>query len=152
MKNPSTSGRALHLLAAIVLSVLTIQTAAAGTGFSKVVVFGDSLNDSGNMLQFTNGVFPAPPDYASGRESNGPVWVEYLAQRLGLGDKIANYAVIGALTKPTLEFPTGNVWSDTFTGLEGTDVTNQVLDYLGKGNIGKGAIKSLDGLVNAPGR
>lgn len=122
--------RARSELAAIVLAVTALQTAIADAAFSKLVVFGDSLNDHGNMLQFTNGVFPAPPLYAPGRQSNGPVWVEYLASRLGLADKIVNYAVVGAMTKATPEIPTGNVWSNTFAGLEGTDVATQVLDYL----------------------
>jgi len=134
MKNPGLPVRVRHVVAAIVLSVATISTASAETAFSKMVVFGDSLNDTGNMVRLTNGLFPAPPNYAFGRESNGPVWVEYLANRLGLADKIANYAVAGAMTKPAPGFPTGNVYSDTFGGLEGTDVSAQVLDYLRDSN------------------
>ena len=82
------------------------------------------------MVQFTAGIFPAPPTYAYGRQSNGPVWVEYLAADLKLQNGLSNYAVVGALTKPASGFPTGNVWSETFPGLEGTDVASQVLDYL----------------------
>jgi phospholipase/lecithinase/hemolysin len=82
------------------------------------------------MVALTNGAFPAPPTYAWGRQSNGPVWHEYLAASLGLSDAVLNYAVIGAMTAPAPGYPTGNVWSDTFPGLEGTDVTSQVLEYL----------------------
>lgn len=131
-------GRTRHLLAAIVLSVVVTQSAFAANGFSKLVVFGDSLNDSGNMVQFTGGVFPAPPLYAYGRQSNGPVWVEHLAKRLGLEHQLLNYAVVGALTKATAQFPTGNVWSEDeinpIPGLEGTDVYSQVLHYLADAN------------------
>src|SRR3954468_5021943 len=40
----------------------------SASAFEHLVVFGDSLSDTGN----------------AGRFSNGPVWVEYLADRLGL--------------------------------------------------------------------
>src|SRR5215471_4598683 len=65
--------------------------------FSRVIVFGDSLSDTGNFYSLTGG-FPPPP-YANGRFSNGSLWVEYLADDLGTplvpGD---NYAVAGAMT------------------------------------------------------
>lgn len=122
--------RARCFIVALVLVVFAGPAFAAATAFSKIVVFGDSLNDRGNMLQFTGGAFPNAPLYTSGRQTNGAVWVEYLAPRLGMADKIVNYAVVGAMTRPTPQFPTGNVWSDTFPGLEGTDVTSQVNDYL----------------------
>lgn len=117
------------LLAVFVLS-LVATTSFAATAFTKIVVFGDSLNDFGNLVQLTGGVFPNAPSYTYGRCSNGPVWVEYFAARLKMSDKLVNYAVVGAMTAPALGFPTGNVWSDTFTGLEGTDVTSQVQHYL----------------------
>jgi phospholipase/lecithinase/hemolysin len=126
--------RARCFIVALVFSLLAGPAVAAGTAFSKIVVFGDSLNDRGNMVQFTNGVFPNAPTFTYGRQTNGAVWVEYLAARLSMADKIVNYAVVGAMTKPTAQFPTGNVWSDTFAGLEGTDVTSQVSDYLADAN------------------
>lgn len=119
-----------RLLPALVLSVVVLPTTFARDVFSKIVVFGDSLSDRGNMVEFTHGAFPAPPQYAYGRQSNGPVWIEYLAWNLWLGRRIENYAVAGALTKPAPGFPTGNVWSDTYPGLEGTDLASQVADYL----------------------
>jgi phospholipase/lecithinase/hemolysin len=58
---------------ALVLAIVTLPLASAAGAFSKVVVFGDSLNDRGNMFQFSGGAFPAAPMYADGRQSNGPV-------------------------------------------------------------------------------
>lgn len=67
--------------------------AAWALPYSSMVVFGDSLADSGNnALLFGGAQTPVPlagPEiptypYASGRYSNGPVWTEYLADRLGL--------------------------------------------------------------------
>ncbi len=118
-----------RMLALLVCGFLLGTTALARAPYSSIVVFGDSLSDTGRMVALTNGAFPAPPDYAWGRQSNGPVWHEYLAVSLGLSDAVINYAVIGAMTAPAPGYPTGNVWSDTFPGLEGTDVTSQVLDY-----------------------
>ena len=69
------------LLASLVMS----EGRAAGLDVARLVAFGDSLSDTGNAGRFTN----------------GPVWVEYLARRLGL--ELApssrgggNYAVGGA--------------------------------------------------------
>jgi 3-phytase len=50
---------------------------------SQIVVFGDSLSDCGNVFAATGGATPAAP-YYEGRFSNGPVWVERLAARLGV--------------------------------------------------------------------
>jgi phospholipase/lecithinase/hemolysin len=72
-------------------------------------VFGDSLSDTGNVYDLTAGTLPAPP-YAGGRFSDGPVYAEYMANRLGLPLDNAlsggtNYAFGGAATDfsvPTL--------------------------------------------------
>ena len=65
--------------------------------FSRIFVFGDSLSDTGNLFRLSGG-YPPPP-YFEGRFSNGPLWVEQLADALGMeiaaGD---NYAVGGATT------------------------------------------------------
>lgn len=63
---------------------------ASAAPFTNLYVFGDSLTDTGNahlgaiMLGLPS---PAPPElgYFNGRLSNGPVWVDYLSQRLGAG-------------------------------------------------------------------
>ena len=62
--------------------------------FEKMYVFGDSLSDIGNVFLLTMGdlndptatpgAVPFPAYYNAGRFSNGPVWVEYLADRLGI--------------------------------------------------------------------
>ncbi len=61
----------------------------------RLVVFGDSVVDDGNLFRMTGNNFPAPPDWR-GRNSNGPNVVDYLAK--GLGVKSQNYAVSGATT------------------------------------------------------
>ena len=50
--------------------------------FDQIIVFGDSVTDSGNVWELTDRKEPASPPYFEGRFSNGPVWVEYLADHL----------------------------------------------------------------------
>lgn len=80
--------------------------------YDSMVIFGDSLADSGNNALALSGaqtplplggpVIPTNP-YASARYSNGPVWTEYLAGRLGLSANPSlaggsNFAFGGART------------------------------------------------------
>jgi len=82
----------------LVIAVVTFSAVAFGDPFTSVVVYGDSLSDNGNLYS----AFPAfrpfqpTPPYYDGRRSNGPVAVEYLAQRLGA--PLVDYAWIGATT------------------------------------------------------
>lgn len=51
---------------------------------SSLIVFGDSLCDGGNAYALRgDAAFPCPPHWR-GRRCDGPVWVEQLAERLGL--------------------------------------------------------------------
>jgi phospholipase/lecithinase/hemolysin len=59
----------------------------AHAGYTNMVVFGDSLSDTGNVLSLTSAFTPQPfPNLPSapGRFSDGAVWTEYLAAGLGL--------------------------------------------------------------------
>ena len=51
------------------------------THISNLVAFGDSLSDNGNLFKLI--AFPPPPAW-EGRSSNGPVYVEQLAQLLNV--------------------------------------------------------------------
>lgn len=126
--------------------------AASGQPFSNMVIFGDSLSDTGNIYtasenpliaaviasQRPEQPLPYPPEpYFDKRFSNGPVWVDHLAQSLGLPTPVSdlknpsgiglpvagsggyNYAVGGAETS-------GN----DPTGL--ADLDDQVDRYLGE--------------------
>lgn len=77
--------------ATFVLSTFSMLPAsAASLSFPAIYSFGDSLTDTGNSFAFTKPpFFPQdvgfPPEpYFEGRFSNGKVWVEYLAEDLGL--------------------------------------------------------------------
>lgn len=65
---------------------------------SRLVVFGDSLSDNGNLFRFTGE--PAPP-YWEGRFSNGPTYAEQLANELGAGlDDLAFGSATASGTSP----------------------------------------------------
>ena len=88
----------------IALALLgSIASSAQATNFNAIYVFGDSLSDAGNAFIATGGAAPAPP-YVNGEFSNGPVWVQDLAGKLGVATPTASlaggtdYAVGGALS------------------------------------------------------
>lgn len=102
-----------HWLGAAALALCSLG-AAAQTSYSNLFIFGDSLSDTGNIALATGGLFPDPAQpYASGRFSDGPIWVDYLASGLGLAGAALpsslggnNYAFGGARTG-TATFPPG---------------------------------------------
>ena len=55
---------------------------AAQRPFDEIIVFGHSGSDPGNAFRLSGEVVAAPP-YFGGRFSNGPLWIEWLANRLG---------------------------------------------------------------------
>jgi outer membrane lipase/esterase len=119
-----------EFLLAIAVALLSMaplsgkNNAAAAPPFSKILVFGDSLSDTGNIFAVSGGTF-VPPPYYDGRVSNGPMWTERLAQELGLPNPLpsvvftleeggTNYAWYGAETGPGL--------SDSLTPNLGTQI------------------------------
>jgi phospholipase/lecithinase/hemolysin len=64
--------------------------------YNQLVVFGDSLSDTGNLSKALGGLFPPPP-FFNGRLSNGPLWLEYLAPAIGI-TQVTNLAFAGATT------------------------------------------------------
>jgi len=123
-----------HLAFLLSLSLLFPGWAAADFTYDGLVVFGDSLSDSGNKYVVT-GLSNTPPydlldpflvpdgPYTKGglHHSNGKTWVEQYAKPLGLGGlvrpalrnpgKATNYAYGGArardasVTSPNLHLP-----------------------------------------------
>ncbi|MBW2570714.1 MAG: SGNH/GDSL hydrolase family protein [Deltaproteobacteria bacterium] len=66
-----------------IMLMLGLQASPVHAGpITDIVVFGDSLSDTGNVYVSSPGFPPSP--YFIGRFSNGPVWVETLAVGLGL--------------------------------------------------------------------
>jgi outer membrane lipase/esterase len=80
----------------LALSLLCATMPAAAGQFTRLVVLGDSLSDTGAISAMTQGAVPPSPPYYAGRFSNGPVWPEYLGAALSL--PVENYAHGGAQT------------------------------------------------------
>jgi phospholipase/lecithinase/hemolysin len=97
------------LLAGLLLGFARSELLA--DSFAEIVVFGDSLSDTGNVFLATTGLVPPAPPYFAGRWSDGPIWVEELAHQLQLpaptpwlagGTNYAfGYAETGTDYKPT---------------------------------------------------
>lgn len=98
--------RFLRTTAAAVLAAAAfgaLATAAQAQTYNRLVVFGDSLSDNGNLYALSRGTQPASPPYFQGRFSNGPVFTELLgfnAGRFAAGASASgsvNYAFGGAI-------------------------------------------------------
>lgn len=72
-------------LGGFVTDLVGTGTAATATPYPAIYAFGDSLSDVGNVATLTLGQLPVSPPYDAGRFSNGPIWIEDLAQKFGLG-------------------------------------------------------------------
>lgn len=82
----------------VLLCSLVLSSVVAAAPLSKIVVFGDSLSDNGNLFKETGGYIPGSP-YYEGRFSNGPVWVELLMASYFPEDAnshLEDYAIGGA--------------------------------------------------------
>jgi len=108
-------------------SVLALGLATAGTAsaqtYGRIVTFGDSLSDNGNL--YAAAASPASPPYYQGRFSNGPVWVELLGwTQARFGGSVTgsfNGAYGGARTDNDVGFPFG--------------MPQQITNYLGAGGV-----------------
>ena len=142
-----------RLLAAAVTFTLAVPAAA----YSNLYVFGDSLSDGGNVALVAgtdpfqvitgNDYVPSLP-YASGTFSNGPTWVDAVAQRLGvgIGPSLAgggNYAFGGAQTRdgsaPSLLTQVGMFLGD----VEGVAPPDALYVIAGGGNNARAALESV---------
>ena len=119
------------LAALTVAAAGAMASAASAQSYSRLVVFGDSLSDNGNLYAATGNTQPTSPPYFQGRFSNGPVFTELLgfnAGRSAAGAPVTgsiNYAYGGARTDSSA-FPPG--------------MRNQLLAYTGGG----GTFRSTD--------
>ncbi len=64
----------------LILMIGTPLYAGPGSPFNRIVLFGDSLSDNGNLYLFDFGFLPKSPPYFNGRFSNGIAWSDYVMQ------------------------------------------------------------------------
>ncbi|KTD18832.1 lysophospholipase A [Legionella lansingensis] len=79
--------------------ILLFSGLVAAKPLNNIVVFGDSLSDNGNLYAHMDQKLPQSPPYHQGRFTNGPVWVERLAEfyfPLAAKEHLLDYAFGGA--------------------------------------------------------
>jgi outer membrane lipase/esterase len=114
-----------------------VASAAQAQTYNRLVVFGDSLSDNGNLFALT-GQPPAP--YFQGRFSNGPVFTELLgfnAGRFTAGAAVTgsvNYAFGGARTDLSANPPGMRAQLAAYTNAGGTFGANDLVSVLGGAN------------------
>lgn len=90
----------------LVLLFILISMPVSALTVDKIIVFGDSLSDNGNVYAATWNKVPREP-YYQGRFTNGLTWVENLADIMKM--QLIDYAYGGAWAEPyedsTLYFP-----------------------------------------------
>lgn len=136
------------LMAAAALVALP-QTAGAQT-YSRLVVFGDSLSDNGNLFAFTGGTQPPAPFYVNGRFSNGPVFTELLgfdATGFGTTSGSVNYAFGGARTDFEMSPPGMRLQLAAYLQNGGTFGQNDLVSVLGGAN---NLFQALPGAATSP--
>lgn len=125
-------------LAALSLAAVSAAGAASAQSYSRLVVFGDSLSDNGNLYLATGGSTPASPPYGAGRFSNGPVFTERLgfnaANFMGPVTGSINYAFGGARTDSQVQ-PLGmRLQLAQYQQRGGTFGANDLVSVLGGAN------------------
>lgn len=135
--------RFLRNAAAAALAVAAmgaVASAANAQTYNRLVVFGDSLSDNGNLYLATGGTTPLSPPYYQGRFSNGPVFTELLgfnAGRYAAGAPVTgsiNYAFGGARTDSALSPPGMRNQLLAYLGAGGTFGANDLVSILGGAN------------------
>jgi phospholipase/lecithinase/hemolysin len=110
----------------VVASLLLLPLSSFSSSITQLVVFGDSLSDTGNLYIATGGTEPAAPGYSGGLFTDGPgsvpstsspqgIWIQQLAGMLGVaspapvlaGGGGTDYAFGGALTGFDPSYPAG---------------------------------------------
>ena len=97
--------------------VVATHAFAAGSLYSGIYVFGDSLADSGNVYAASSGTVPIGPPYFNGRFSNGPNFADVLAGKLGLAQNAIGLNP-SLMPAPGVPFPYGTnyAWGGANSG------------------------------------
>ena len=131
-------GAALAVLTAAA-SLAAVSTAGA-QDYNRLVVFGDSLSDNGNLFAVTGGAAPAAP-FVNGRFSTGPVFVELL------GFDAGRYAA-GAPVTGSINYAFGGSRTDAIAS-PGPGMRTQLAAYTAAGGrFGAGDLVSILGGAN----
>jgi|FLYM01.1.fsa_nt_gi outer membrane lipase/esterase len=123
-----------------VAAVCGLASAASAQSYGRLVVFGDSLSDNGNLYAASFNTQPPAAFYFNGRFSNGPVFTELLGFNAGVSATGApvtgsiNYAYGGARTDASAFPPGMRNQLLAYTGAGGTFGANDLVSILGGAN------------------
>lgn len=135
---------------AFTLAVCTWQNPSPAASFTQLLVYGDSLSDLGRVGVATGGLFPPYAFLAgNGRFSNGPVWTEYLAAKIGLSSNFSNNFAIGGATSGSFNTLTADFPSVT-GGLLSQIAANPIADPGALYVVSAGANDYLGGGITDP--
>ncbi len=132
--------RGTALAALTVAAACALSTAASAQSYNRLVVFGDSLSDNGNLFAATGGTQPPSPPYFQGRFSTGPVFTELLgfnAGRFTAGAPVngsVNYAFGGARTDSSASPPGMRLQLASYQGAGGVFGASDLVSILGGAN------------------
>ncbi|MBX9616457.1 MAG: SGNH/GDSL hydrolase family protein [Brevundimonas sp.] len=127
-------------LAALTLAAsAALATTASAQSYGRLVVFGDSLSDNGNLYLASGRTQPPSPPYFQGRFSNGPAFTELLgftaANFNGPVTGSINYAYGGSRTDNVVAFPPGmRQQLTTYTSAGGVFGSRDLVSVLGGAN------------------
>ncbi|WP_414528381.1 SGNH/GDSL hydrolase family protein [Nodularia chucula] len=98
--------------------LLSFMLPLKASAFTGLYVVGDSLSDTGNVFNLTinpnTGIGLPPPPYFQGRFTNGPAWIDELAQKLNLDSPTPFIQVLnGATPQGGVNFAVGGATSTT---------------------------------------
>ena len=140
------------IIGGLILASSLFPIRAIAATFSQIVVYGDSLSDLGRAATATSSLpaqlkFPAYTN-GSGRFSNGSIWVEYLADQLGIAtNPNTNFAIGGATTSSV---NIGQSLSPNFVGIQTQVNNNPISDPDALYVIWGGANDYLGGVTTNP--
>jgi phospholipase/lecithinase/hemolysin len=134
------------IAAGFAICSVIIPLEAKAAKFSSFYVFGDSLADTGNILNLTSQVLQPPrptppPPYFQGRFANDLIWVDYLGDKLGLKPTLVTDILLkNAIPTQGINFAIGGANSGFGNGLVPNaplpGVLEQVQGFVqGNGNI-----------------
>ncbi|MCP4744563.1 MAG: SGNH/GDSL hydrolase family protein [Desulfobacteraceae bacterium] len=114
----------ITLLSITILPFLCLTTAAWALDVDTLVLFGDSLSDTGNLYTLNPSQVPEQY-YYQGRFSNGPLWGEYLAATDYLNCDLVNQAYGKATTSG--DDPVPGLISQTSAFIDSTAISTNML-------------------------
>ncbi|KAI9278772.1 GDSL lipase/esterase [Phascolomyces articulosus] len=91
-----------------IISALCVAAATSVSAIDKIIAYADSFTDNGNDYKHSG--FPATPPYWKGRFSNGPTWLEYVADNLN-DHEVINYGHGGAPADNAYMYSQFNGWT-----------------------------------------